>query len=153
MGNAKASNSGTSNRYSCPAFFISMTQRTAINNKNRLRRGCCETHCLCNMKKPNLLLLLLMLMSTIDVSAYDLAVENDDGVTIYYNYTNNMTELAVAKATGLYRASVIHIPSIVNGLSVTAIDNYAFDSCISLQTVTIPNSVISIGNFAFYGCI
>ena len=36
--------------------------------------------------------------------------------------------------------------------SVTSIGYYAFGYCTALTTVTIPNSVTSIGNYAFYGC-
>ena len=36
--------------------------------------------------------------------------------------------------------------------SVTTIGNYAFDSCTSLTAVTIPDSVITIGNYAFENC-
>ena len=36
--------------------------------------------------------------------------------------------------------------------SVTTIGSYAFSTCDSLTSVTIPDSVTSIGNYAFYGC-
>ena len=36
--------------------------------------------------------------------------------------------------------------------SVTSIGNYAFHSCSGLTSVTIPSSVTSIGNSTFYGC-
>ena len=36
--------------------------------------------------------------------------------------------------------------------SVTSIGNYAFRDCTGLTSITIPNSVTSIGNYAFSGC-
>ncbi len=36
--------------------------------------------------------------------------------------------------------------------SVTSIGNYAFENCTNLTSVTIPDSVTSIGRYAFYDC-
>ena len=45
-----------------------------------------------------------------------------------------------------------NLTSIIIPDSVTSIGNYAFESCTSLTNVTIPNSVTSIGYDAFYNC-
>ncbi|GHT49118.1 hypothetical protein AGMMS49982_01840 [Bacteroidia bacterium] len=45
-----------------------------------------------------------------------------------------------------------NITSVSIGNSVTSIGNYAFYGCSSLTSITIGNSVTSIGNNAFYGC-
>lgn len=37
--------------------------------------------------------------------------------------------------------------------SVTSIGDWAFQDCLDLASITIPNSAISIGEGAFYGCI
>ena len=112
------------------------------------------------MKKP--LLLLVMILLPIVANAYDIAVENADGVTIYYNYINDGTELEVT-FRGRYYDSYskeyqgnVAIPEEVTYMNrtrkVTSIGNYAFYYCPGLTSVTIPNSVTSIGGYAFYGC-
>ena len=49
------------------------------------------------MKKLNITFLLIVLLSMIglNASAHDIEVKNADGVTIYYNFFNNNTELEV----------------------------------------------------------
>ena len=110
------------------------------------------------MEKLNFTFLLTILMSMVGVKAfaYDIAVNNDDGVTIYYNYINDNKELEVTnKYYGCYTRSV-KIPESVtynsNTYSVTSIGDEAFSHCRDLSTVSIPLSVTSIGNGAFIGC-
>ena len=105
------------------------------------------------MKKQLLILVmtLLPMVASINVSAHDIAVQNAQGKTIYYVWTNNNTELAVSYWDGSeysneYSGEVI-IPESVeyNGgtYSVTSIGDYAFQYCSSLTSITIPNSVTS----------
>ncbi len=50
------------------------------------------------MKTTNVRFLVVLLISLFSVkaSAHDIEVRNADGVTIYYNYINNNTELEVS---------------------------------------------------------
>ncbi len=48
-----------------------------------------------------------------------------------------------------YRNDIVSV-SLPDGL--TSIGNYAFEGCIAQTSITIPNSVISIGNHAFQSC-
>ena len=52
----------------------------------------------------------------------------------------------------LYSDEDTEITNLIIPNSVTSIGDYAFDGCSGLTSVTIPNSVTSIGNGAFSGC-
>ena len=105
------------------------------------------------MKKQ--LFLFVMILLPMVASAHDIEVKNADGVTIYYNYINNGTELEVTRrgsSHNSYTGNVV-IPNEVTYMNrtrkVTSIGNCAFSSCSALTSVTIPNNVTNIGRDAF----
>ena len=115
------------------------------------------------MKKFKLTFLLTVLMSMVGTKAFahDIEVENADGVTIYYKFINDKTELEVTYEGGNYLLSSGYIDNVVipesviyndNAYPVTAIGDYAFHFCSKLTAVTIPNGITSIGYRAFRGC-
>ncbi len=112
------------------------------------------------MNKTIIKILLTMFMSMTGAKAYayNLAVENADGVTIYYNFYNYSRELEVTYASSSkdnYSGNVV-IPESVeyngNTYPVTSIGDWAFYDCSGLTSITIPNSLIYIGSYAFDGC-
>ena len=102
------------------------------------------------MKHFSLRFLFLCLLSLVGAkaSANDIAVKNADGVTIYYNWINNNTELQVTfygnsynAYTNEYSGNVVIPESVIYNnetYSVTSIGSSAFEDCRGLTSVTIP---------------
>ena len=84
-----------------------------------------------------LLPLLLLLVLPIAVQAQD------------YGYITNNGTITITGYTG--SGGAVTIPDTINGLQVTTI-YHAFKHCLNLTSVTIPNSVTSIGWEAFDDC-
>ena len=117
------------------------------------------------MKKLKItsLLIVLLCMTGLTASAQDIEVKNGDGVTIYYNYINNKTELSVtyrgnfpSSYSNEYTGNVVIPESVIynsNIYRVTSIGSYAFCECTGLTSITIPNSVTRIGKSAFSSCL
>lgn len=101
-------------------------------------------------------------MLGVNVLAHDIEVANSDGVTIYYTFKNDKTELAVSyygKSSSTtpdeYSGNVVIPESVTyegSTYPVTSIGTSAFRECVGLTSVTIPNSVTSIGDYAFRDC-
>ena len=102
--------------------------------------------------KKTLLSLLLMLLPV--VASAD-AVEING---IYYNLNSTDKTAEVTSNPDNYSGAV-EIPESVfyesdgETYAVTSIGVRAFYNCSALTSVTIPNSVTSIGYYAFHGCI
>ena len=99
--------------------------------------------------KKILLLLLYVLHSSLRCLGYDFKIDG-----IYYNIKGNDVSVASGDNRSSYSGNVI-IPETViyNGTtySVTSIDGSAFQLCY-LTSVTIGNSVTTIGSYAFAQC-
>lgn len=134
------------------------------------------------MKKHSfitILLTMLMSMTGAKALAYDFEAKNEDGVTIYYRYINDGTELEVVYKSILVRYggdivipeevtymgrtrkvtsigsetfSRSNVRSVIIPNSVTSIGDHAFQHCLGLQSLSIPDNVTFIGEGAFSGC-
>ena len=108
-----------------------------------------------------MLAIMLLSMVGLNASAHDIEVANADGVTIYYNYSDDGRELYVTFRGGNVSSyydeyyGIVVIPDEVTYMGrtrkVTSIREDAFASCKGLTSVTIGNSVTSIGMDAFDG--
>ena len=83
------------------------------------------------------------------------AVPEDEGVTVLDDFTFSTDEengtASVVSYTGSDKA--VKVPSEIDGLIVTSIGNNAFSDNTSIESVTIPTTVVSIGTGCFKNCV
>lgn len=113
------------------------------------------------MKIKLLSIIALLIYSVAPVFAHDFEVVNSDGVTIYYNITNDVkktVEVTYKEAKIIscsYEKDVV-IPDNVTynetSYSITSIGDKAFYDCPFMSSVTIPDGIKSIGASAFSNC-
>ncbi|MBQ7098655.1 MAG: leucine-rich repeat protein [Oscillospiraceae bacterium] len=92
----------------------------------------------------SLLLVLVMVVGMLPATAT--AAELDNGL-VYQVYADHVE---ITDYTG--DAAEVVIPAGIEGLPVTAIGRKAFEMCSTLESISIPDSVISIGTDAFCEC-
>jgi len=71
-------------------------------------------------------------------------------VQAQFNHTTNNGTITITGYTG--PGGDVTIPDTINGLPVTSIGDFAFWNLANVTSVTIPNSVVSLGGAAFEGC-
>lgn len=86
-------------------------------------------------------ILIMSVPSVFSLNSYEdyYYTENEDGTIKITSFKSRTAQSAV-------------IPEKINGKSVTVIGTNAFKNRSALKAVTVPDSVISIENYAFYGC-
>ena len=98
-----------------------------------------------------ILILMVMVLTIISGITY---VKADDSIEEYngVKYRINSAErwAAVCGYTGT--ESDVEIPSIIGrGIIVSEIDDHAFDGCNSIQILTIPDTIMKVGDMSFIG--
>ena len=117
------------------------------------------------MRKRLLTLAVAVLAVLQTAWAYDFSATSPSGHTLYYEIISGTTNVGVVRpGTGStydnYVTGNVVIPATVtyggttyNVTELRSVNNYGtFRDCSGLTSVTIPNSVTSIGNSAFSGC-
>ena len=89
-------------------------------------------------------------LNEIKTSALEYRTDTYEGLFSYHKYSDHVEVYMAVDATNL---ETIVIPSKIEGLPVTDINNSAFSRCKSLTSITLPESITIIGDSAFLGCI
>lgn len=92
-----------------------------------------------------------MLSATVSAVAEESSEEAETFMSGNYTYTLGEDDTATITAYGGHDTA-LEIPDALDGHTVTALGDDAFQSQTILESVTIPASVTAIGNSCFFGC-
>ncbi|HCT91634.1 MAG TPA: hypothetical protein DF613_09705 [Lachnospiraceae bacterium] len=100
------------------------------------------------MKKQKILFVLLVFTVLLALAAFPVRAEEYNG--LQYRVSTKHGALIIEKYTGT--DTEIVIPSSIAGKKVQELDDYAFNECNGLTSVTLPDTVDTIGKYAFNLC-
>ena len=87
---------------------------------------------------------------SLTASAYEIAIVG----AVSGNYTYAVSDRkAIITDVNTSISGNVTVPSSLGGYPVTVIDGIAFEDCVGITKITIPNSVTEIGYSAFEGCV
>lgn len=96
-------------------------------------------------------MLLISMLSSLSALAYDVEIDG-----IYYNITSKTKQAEVTSGDIKYSGDIVIPSSIMVGYveyTVTEIGKEAFEKCGNLLSVSMPNSLIAIGDESFFYCM
>lgn len=114
-----------------------------------------------------LIITLLLISTALGVRAYDFAIPQQGGYSLYFNITKDgSNSVEVTSPTNIARkywdgyimpSGMVVIPEQVKHdgqvYNVTAIGSHAFSECKEITSVSFPKSLTEIGAYAFYQCV
>ena len=106
------------------------------------------------MEKAKTFYLRSLILSLLWISVVSTFAETINGIN--YSLSSDKQEAEVISNNPKYSGDIIIPGEVEYGgtlYHVTSISDYAFKDCISLTSITIPNSVTNIGEQVFYNCI